>query len=55
MKEIAKTKTEIVIENFGLDLESVMPWIKNQIIFDDHFKKIKIVLKTLILILKTVR
>lgn len=39
----------IKIENLGLDLHSVMPWIENQIIHSDEFDNIRVDVKSLII------
>ena len=39
----------IIIENFGLDLHSVMPWIENQIIHSNEFDNSKVEIKSLII------
>lgn len=39
----------IQIENFGLDLHSVMPWMENQIIHSEEFDNIRVEIKSLII------
>lgn len=45
----SKITDDIIIKNFGLDLENVMPWLRNNLFFNDFLKDTHIVYNGLIL------
>lgn len=47
--EQAKKEKHIKIENFGLDLETVIPWINQKILFSKELENVHFEMKTLII------
>lgn len=49
IRRLVKKKKDIIIENFGLDLETVIPWINTNIVHAEEFADISFNIRSLII------